>query len=70
MYKYDYVCSSINKGIWWEFSNHRWNRIESAYTLSLKMSTEVAKEFAKLASASTLQATTEIGQKSDLLIKK
>ena len=70
MYKYDYVCSSINKGIWWEFSNHRWNRIESAYTLSHKMSTEVAKEFAKLASASTLQATTEIGQKSDLLIKK
>jgi P4 family phage/plasmid primase-like protien len=48
MYKYEYVCSSIKNEIWWQFKNHRWVMVEKANTLSIKLSTEFALEFAKL----------------------
>lgn len=70
IYKYDYVCSSISKDVWWEFSNHRWKKVDKAYTLSVKMSTEVAKEFAKLSASYIIQSSNESGQKSDFYLKK
>jgi len=70
IYKYDYVCTSIKNNSWWQFQNHRWALVDDAYTLSLKMSTEVSKEFATLASAYMLQSTNETGHRSDMLIKK
>ena len=70
IYKYDYICSSISKNIWWQFDNHKWNNIDSAYTLSLKMSTEVAKDFAKLSAYYMIKSTGETGQKSDFYLKK
>ena len=47
-YKYEFVCSSIKNEIWWQFQNHRWVMIEKANTLSIKLSTDFAYEFAKL----------------------
>jgi hypothetical protein len=70
IYKYDYICSSISKNIWWQFENHKWNNVDSAYTLSLKMSTEVAKDFAKLSAYYMIKSTNETGQKSDFYLKK
>jgi P4 family phage/plasmid primase-like protien len=70
IYKYDYKCSSISKGIWWQFDSHRWNRIECAHTFSIKMSTDIAHEFAKLHSDIISLAVQEIGQKADLLQRK
>ncbi len=49
LYKYEYVCSSVSKKIWWQYANHKWKRIEQAYSLSVKMSTDVTKEFIQLA---------------------
>lgn len=48
MYKYEFVCSSIKNETWWQFQNHRWVMVEKANTLSIKLSTEFALEFAKL----------------------
>ena len=70
IYKYDYICTSIKNNSWWQFNNHKWALVDDAYTLSLKMSTEVSKEFATLASAYMLQSTNETGHRSDMLIKK
>ena len=70
IYKYDYKCSSIQKGIWWQFNSHRWNKIECAHTLSIKMSTDIAFEFAKLHADIMTLAVQETGQKSDILQKK
>jgi P4 family phage/plasmid primase-like protien len=69
-YKYDYVCSGIEKKVWWEFADNKWNRIDSAYSLSIKLSTELAHEFAHLSSDIVKLAIVEQGQSSDILHKK
>lgn len=72
IYEYEYVCSSINSNIWWQFKDHRWTRIEEAYTLSRKLSEEVSKKFAELAADCYYQSNkeTNAGYKSDLLRQK
>jgi P4 family phage/plasmid primase-like protien len=69
-YKYDYVCSGIEKRIWWEFNDNKWNKIDSAYSLSIKMSTELAYEFAQLQHDIVKLAVSEQGQLADLLQRK
>lgn len=69
-YKYDYICSGIEKKVWWEFNNNKWNRIDSAYSLSIKLSTELALQFAQLQSDIIKLAINEQGQTSDILHKK
>ena len=70
IYKYDYKCSSISKGVWWQFDSHRWNRIECAYAFSICLSTEVSGDFANLHSDIMKLAITESGHKADLLRRR
>lgn len=70
IYKYDYKCSSISKGVWWQFDNHRWNRIECAFSFSICLSTEVSVDFANLHADIMKLAITEIGHKADLLRRR
>jgi P4 family phage/plasmid primase-like protien len=70
MYKHEFRCSSITHRSWWQFINHRWIKIDGAYTLSLKMSEEFAKDLALLSASYIINSTTEVGQKSDTLLKK
>ena len=69
-YKYDYICSGIDKRVWWEFIKNKWDRIESAYSLSIRLSTEFAMELAQLNSDIVKMAVMEQGQASDILHKK
>jgi P4 family phage/plasmid primase-like protien len=48
-YKYQYKCASIQHHIWYEFSNHRWTKVDNAYTLRKHMSKELATEYNRLA---------------------
>lgn len=48
MYKDKYICSDINSKIWYEFKNHRWTIVQSAHTLQIKMSEELADKFGML----------------------
>jgi phage/plasmid-associated DNA primase len=59
LYKHEFKCVSIKKNIWYEFQQHRWAMVDSAYTLANKLSDEVTGEFARLAS----QYYAEIGNK-------
>jgi P4 family phage/plasmid primase-like protien len=70
MYKFEYKCTSIEKNTWWQFENHRWTRIDSAYTLGIKLSEDVAKEFAELSANYMRESITCHGNKSDMLVKK
>lgn len=36
-----YVCSNISKNHWYEFNNHRWNKMESGFKLFLNISDEL-----------------------------
>ena len=45
MYRSIYKCVDITKNIWYEFQEHKWVQIDSAYTLSEKISDELTREF-------------------------
>ena len=45
MYKHDFVCASIKNRTWYEFRKHRWIASDSAFTLRMRMSEEVWKEY-------------------------
>ena len=38
----NYVCSSIKDNIWYEFKDHRWQKIQSGYSLRNKIKKELA----------------------------
>ena len=38
----------MEKGVWFQFSNHKWNIMQKAHGLSLKISQEITIEFAVL----------------------
>ena len=71
MYKYEFVCSSIKNEVWWQFQDHRWVMLEKANTLSIKLSTEFATEFAKLQFIYNQKGIAEQnGQLADMYFKK
>tara|TARA_Y100000813_G_scaffold198588_1_gene187879 strand:+ start:806 stop:3736 length:2931 start_codon:yes stop_codon:yes gene_type:complete len=41
MYKDEYVCTDIQKGIWWRFKNHRWHQIDSGTHLRKAISVQL-----------------------------
>ena len=49
MFRYEFVCSNIKKNIWWQFKDHRWQLTDSGVGLRKKMSSEVFKEFLRVA---------------------
>ena len=49
-FKQDFICSSIKYKGWYLFKDHRWVKCEEGYLLKMKMSTDLAKEYYKIAS--------------------
>lgn len=47
-YKYIYKCASIKHGTWYEFINHKWVKIDCAFTLRNAISDELVKEYRNL----------------------
>lgn len=45
----EFKCSSIKYKGWYEFKSHRWVKCEEGYILKMKMSTEMSKEYLKVA---------------------
>lgn len=65
MYQHEYVCSSIKYKMWYEFKNHRWHASDSAFSLRLKISNDVWREYVAAArdwSQKALDATTNENQ--------
>lgn len=48
MYGHIYKCVDIKKCVWYEFQGHKWELIDSAYTLKEKISKELVVEFYNL----------------------
>lgn len=62
MFQHDYVCSSIRQRIWYEFRNHHWHQSDSAFTLRLKLSNEVWREYMAAARDLSHRATEATNQ--------
>ncbi len=52
-----FVCSALKTNTWWEFKNHRWNRIDDGYTLKVLLSEDFANEYNKEIAEISLKAT-------------
>ena len=50
-YEHEYICASIKDKIWYEYSNHVWNRIDEGYSLRSKISNEVVWAYEAMAQA-------------------
>ena len=50
MHKYEYVCASIQKNVWYEFKNHRWHELDKGLNLRKRISSELADEYRRLSS--------------------
>jgi len=70
IYKDIYKCTSITHQTWYEFTNHRWVDVEKAHTLSMRISSELTKEFAMLNAYYFTQVSGLEGTKQDTYQKK
>lgn len=70
MYKHLYKCVDIKKNMWYEFQEHKWVCVDSAYTLCERISGEVTKEFFVLHSYYLQEAAARESIDQDDSIKK
>ena len=49
-FKYEFVCSSSKKKIWYQFKNHKWVQLDDNVELKRKISTDIVNEYLHLAS--------------------
>ena len=47
LYRYEYVCASIDNNVWYQFRGHRWECVEAGYTLFDKINVELTNYFAE-----------------------
>lgn len=66
-----FICSSLDNDMWYEFYNHRWNKIKKGYTLFNEISTTFANEYIKLVAQLSIKLTeTTEPEERETLIKK
>jgi len=65
-----FVCSALKSNIWWEFRNHRWNRIEEGYTLKILLSEDFANEYNREIAELSIKATQISGFEKEELQNK
>jgi hypothetical protein len=65
-----FACSSMKANLWWEFNNHKWNRIEEAYTIRKLLSEEFANEYYEEMKETTIEITKSSGYKKEQLQNK
>jgi P4 family phage/plasmid primase-like protien len=69
-FKQDFICSSIKYKGWYLFKDHRWVKCEEGYLLKMKMSTDLAKEYYKIASDFATKAISADVDEQDRCSKK
>ena len=71
-FKQDFICSSIKFKGWYLFKDHRWVKCEEGYLLKMRMSTELSKEYYKLANdfAQRVSTTTDTDEQERCVKKR
>jgi P4 family phage/plasmid primase-like protien len=65
-----FVCASLDNNTWYEFGNHKWNKVKHGHTLQREISESFANEYLKLAASYTLKATKMNGLDREEIQKK
>jgi P4 family phage/plasmid primase-like protien len=65
MYKYQYKCTSIKHGVWYEFKNHLWFQIDGDVSLRRKIGNEVVNEYLRLITYLNMKAYEQPDDKKD-----
>jgi phage/plasmid-associated DNA primase len=65
MYKYQYKCTSIKHGVWYEFKNHQWFQIDNGLSLRRKIGNEVVNEYMRLITYYNTTAFEQQDEKKD-----
>ena len=48
-FKNDYICTDLNKNIWYQYENYSWRKCEGAYTLNIRISSDLSPIYVKQA---------------------
>lgn len=65
-----FVCASIKHNCWYEFKNHRWNKVDGGFTLMRLISEEFVNDYLKVSSEYNLKAINSTGIEKEDLQKK
>lgn len=69
-FRYKFRCAHIKNNLWYEFKDHRWIKIDSAYTLRNKISEDLTQDYIKMQSALYDKARMNTGHKKDHYFKQ
>lgn len=70
MYKHEYVCTSLKQNLWYEFRNHRWEKIESGITLKKRIGNEVVNEYIRMINYYNQSAYDQQDDQKDIYLQK
>lgn len=48
-FKNDYICVDLNKNTWYQCNNNKWKKCDGAYTLNIRISSELSPIYVKQA---------------------
>jgi len=69
-YRFNFVCASIKDNTWYEFKNHRWVEIDSAFSLRNLLSSELVNDYIKEQSQYYTLATQTTGYEKEQNLNK
>jgi P4 family phage/plasmid primase-like protien len=69
-YSNEFVCTSPVRNTWYQFRNHRWERIEGGFTIKIKFSEEFADEFNEEIAEISMKATKIAGVEKEELLQR
>jgi P4 family phage/plasmid primase-like protien len=68
-YESYYVCASIKEKIWFEYSNHGWNRIDEGFSLRMKISEELVRSYEQMMKG-LVEKLTRADEDEEVMVKK
>jgi P4 family phage/plasmid primase-like protien len=69
-YRYDYKCTSLKHGTWYEFRNHRWFQIDCGVSLRKRIGNEVINEYLHLITRYNNNACEQHDDQKDQYLQK
>jgi P4 family phage/plasmid primase-like protien len=70
VYKNDFICSDIEKHIWYFFEKHRWNVLQKAQDFNTKLAEEFVIDVAKISGILSIKGANERGNDADKYLRK